>query len=177
MQKAQEFLINHLRSTGDSYDVIEDKSGVSKATISRMMHGQTVSATSLRLVADAYGQMEEFLSILSASADPKRAADELHEMYKHAEQLITENCEERIRATKNQMIANDKMRERELSIIMDADKRVIETLEKSVENEKHHARVFMRFFIVFAFLCMVMLFLLAYYLNYDLSTPGMGFFR
>ena len=68
MQKAQEFLINHLRTVGDNYDDIEDKSGVSKATISRMMKGQTVSTASLRLIADAYGQMDEFLAVVSASA-------------------------------------------------------------------------------------------------------------
>ena len=134
MQRAQEFLINHLKTTGESYDEIEDKSGVSKATISRMMKGQTVSTASLRLIADAYGQMDEFLAVVSASADPKRAADELHEMYKHSEQLITENCEERLRSMKGQLTANEKMHEREMRIIMDSDKRVIDTLEKSVEK-------------------------------------------
>lgn len=176
MQKAQEFLINHLKTVGDSYDDIEDKSGVSKATISRMMKGQTVSTASLRLIADAYGQMDEFLAVVSASADPKRAADELHEMYKHSEQLITENCEERIRSMKNQMIANEKMRERELSLIIDTDKRVMDTLEKSVDSEKHHARVFLCLFLVFAFLFMLSLFLLVYYVGYDVTHPDMGLF-
>lgn len=176
MQRAQEFLINHLKTTGESYDEIEDKSGVSKATISRMMNGQTVSTASLRLIADAYGQMDEFLAVVSASADPKRAADELHEMYKHSEQLITENCEERLRSMKGQLTANEKMHEREMRIIMDSDKRVIDTLEKSVESEKQHARTFQLLFYICAVLCAAMLFLLAYYISYDISHAGIGIF-
>ena len=98
MKNAQDFLIDYLMSTGDSQETIEKKSGVSRSTVHRLLKGQTVSTASLRLVADAYGKLDDFLALVSASANPQRAADELHERFEHAERLLTESYEDRIRS-------------------------------------------------------------------------------
>ena len=177
MEKAQEFLINHLKATGDSYDTIEEKSGVSKSTISRMFSGHTVSSSSMRFIADAYNLTDEFLAVVSASADPNRAARELHEMYKHQEQLISDNCEERLHAMKNLMAAQDKAHAKELDVLLAADKRIIDTLEKSVNSEKALARTFLRLCIVFGSLFLITLAFLAYYLGYDLTHHEIGLFK
>ena len=176
MQKAQEFLVDHIKALGDSLDVIEEKSTISRSTAHRIMTGQSVSSHSLRCVAEAYGVMDEFLALVSAASDPKRAADELHEVYLHAEQLLTENCEERIHAIKMQLIANEKAHAKELENIITSDKRIIDTLEKSLASEKAHARSFLWLFIISASFCVILVLILAYFVGYDLTYHEMSFF-
>lgn len=169
MQKAQEFLISYLKSTGDSYETIEEKSCVSKSTICRMMHGNTVSVSSLHRIAESYGKLEEFLALQSAAADPKRAADDLHEMYEHAEQLLAENCEERIRAMES-------AHQQELSAISISHQRTITALESSVASERRYAHLFICLFVCSLVVCLLLICLSAFYVSYDVSHPEMGLF-
>lgn len=150
MIKAQEFVIELIKESGDSYDMIEDKSNVSKATISRMMRGQTVNASTLRLIADAYGKLHELQALFTASALPQRAADELIESYSHAERILTEAYEDRIRAlgamikTQQDEIAQIRAQHAGHMECMEQHfDRERATLEKALqqhENELDHAR-------------------------------------
>lgn len=188
MQKAQEFLVDELKKAKESYDAIEAKTGVSKTTISRMMTGQVVSANSMRTIAATYGVLDEYLALLSAAADPKRAADELHEMYQHAEQLIVDNCEERIAFMKSRIAALEQIHEKEIAMLTESHRREIETIEKANEKvvaaqEKaaigwqHRANVFTILFGLAIILCVLMVSLLTYYIHYDLTHLDMGLFR
>ena len=98
MVRAQEFIIDLIKNSGESYDAIQDKSGVSKSTISRLMKGIAVSSSSMRLIADSFGRLEDFLVCVSETADPHKAAEELRERYEHAELILTESYEDRIRS-------------------------------------------------------------------------------
>lgn len=188
MQKAQEFLVDALKKAKESYDAIESKTGVSKTTVSRMMNGQVVSANSMRTIAAAYGVLDEFLALLSAAADPKRAADELHEMYRHAEQLVMDNCDERVTFMEQRLKDLERIHEREIEFLVKSHQKEIESIEKA--NEKvfqtqvaaasgwhKRANVFTLLFGLAIFVCFLMILLLAYYLHYDITHLDMGMFR
>lgn len=188
MQNAQEFLISELTKTKDSYEVIESKSGVSKTTIHRMMTGQVVSASSMRAIATAYGLLDEFLALQSAAADPKRAAHELHEMYHHAEQLLVDNCEERIAFMKQRIETLERSHEKEISALLAAHEKEIAIIEKAHEEVilahseaakgwHKRANTFTLLFGLTIAVCVLMVLLLAYYLHYDITHLDMGMFR
>ena len=188
MQKAQEFLVDELKKAKESYDAIEAKTGVSKTTVSRMMNGQVVSANSMRTIAAAYGMLDEFLALLTAAADPKRAADELHEMYRHAEQLVMDNCDERVTFMEQRLQALERIHEREIELLVKSHEKEIESIEKA--NEKVYqtqveaasgwhkrANIFTLLFGLTISVCVLMVLLLAYYIHYDLTHLDMGMFR
>lgn len=188
MQKAQEFLVDELKKAKESYDAIEAKTGVSKTTVSRMMNGQVVSANSMRTIAAAYGVLDEFLALLTAAADPKRAADELHEMYRHAEQLVMDNCDERVTFMEQRLQALERIHEREIELLVKIHEKEIESIEEA--NEKvfrtqveaasgwhKRANVFTLLFGLTISVCVLMVLLLAYYIHYDLTHLDMGMFR
>lgn len=188
MQKAQEFLIKTIKDSHDSQDTVEEKSGVSKSTISRMMSGQTVSASSMRTIAAAYNVLDEYLGLISASADPKRAADELHEMYRHAEQLLVDNCEERIKFMKQRIEALERSHEKELAMLVashekeitaieNANEKVIAAHSEAAKGWHKRANVFTLLFGLSITICLCMVILLAYYIHYDLTHLDMGMFR
>lgn len=135
MVKAQEFVVSLVEKSGDSYDVVEEKSKVSKATISRMMRGLTVNGTSLRLIADAYGQLNELQALFTASALPQRAADELIESYDKAERILTEAYEDRIRS----MSATIKAQQDEIRQIRIQHDKVMERMELAHDKERTSA--------------------------------------
>ena len=188
MQKAQEFLIDELKKTKESYETIEAKTGVSKTTISRMLTGQVVSANSMRTIATSYGVLDEFLALLSAAADPKRAADELHEMYRHAEKLIVDNCEERISFMKQRIEALEKIHakeiefltkahEAEMTAVSNAHKEVVDVQKAAAAGWHKRANVFTLLFGLSITVCVLMVLLLAYYIHYDITHLDMGMFR
>lgn len=188
MQKAQEFLVDALKKAKESYESIEAKTGVSKTTISRMMNGQVVSANSMRTIAAAYGFLDEFLALLTAAADPKRAAAELHEMYQHAEQLIVDNCDERIEFMKQRIEALEKIHakeiefltkthEAEMTAINNAHKEVVDAQKAAAAGWHKRANTFTLLFGLTITVCVLIVLLLAYYLHYDITHLDMGMFR
>ena len=147
MIKAQQFVISLVKSADVSYDCIEEKSGVSKTTISRMMSGQTVSTSSLRLIADSFGKLDEFLGLISAAADPQRAADELHERFEHAERLLTESYEDRIRSLNshiralqatNEQLKNQHEKQIERMVAIHEKERAVDENHFAKEREDWH---------------------------------------
>lgn len=188
MQKAQEFLVDELKKAKESYDAIEAKTGVSKTTISRMMNGQVVSANSMRTIAAAYGFLDDFLALLTTAADPKRAAAELHEMYRHAEQLIVDNCDERIEFMKQRIESLEKIHAKEIEFltktheaemiaINNAHKEVVDAQKAAATGWHKRANIFTFLFGLTITVCVLMVLLLAYYLHYDITHLDMGMFR
>ena len=96
MVRAQEFVIELIENSKDTYDMVEEKSGVSKSTISRLTKGQTVTTQSLRRIAKAYGKEDEFILLVSESADLNNINKELRELFERSERVLTESYEDRI---------------------------------------------------------------------------------
>ena len=177
MLKAQEFLVTHIKKLGDSYETVEDKSGISKATISRMMSGQTVGAASMRAIATAYDVLDEFLALVSAAADPKRAADDLHEMYRHSESLIVENCEARIMHMKQRMDTMEAVHAKEIEHITNAHDKVVAMHEANTASLHKRTNILVISLIAVMVICFLMMILLAYYIHLDLTNLNIGLYR
>ena len=132
MKQAQEFLIDLLTSTGDSHELIEQKSGVSKSTVHRLLKGQAVSSGSLRLIADAYGKLDELQKLFTTSTAQQHTADDLRERADHIEQLLTESYEDRIRA----LGAMIKSQQEEIIQIRAQHAKHMERMEQHFERER-----------------------------------------
>lgn len=98
MVRAQEFVIELIENSKDTYDIVEEKSGVSKSTVSRLVKGHTVTTQSLRRIARAYGKEDEFILLVSESADLNNINKELRELFERSERVLTESYEDRIRS-------------------------------------------------------------------------------
>lgn len=154
MGTAQEFLVSYLKDTKNSYDTIEEKTKVSKSTISRMMKGQSVSIQSMRLIADAYGILDDFLSRISEKAESEHSLSDVRKIYEDRERMLLENCEEHLRSARKEK----------------------EFLESSLKRSRMRSWILFVFIVVLLFLIFNTLKLLSYYIDLDLNNTNIGMY-
>lgn len=196
MQKAHEFIIKILKDSGDTMEKSAEKAGISKSTVSRLMSGQPVNTDSLRRIATAYEVLDQFLAVQSAASDPRRAAEDLQEMYRRSEQMVVDNCQERIQFMEERIVAMERSHEKEVAILTQSHEKEIAALTHSHEKEiaalnlandriaqayaetanGYHKRtnMFALLFCAIVIVCILAILMLAYYIHYDLTHLDVG---
>ena len=192
MQKAHEFMVSILKSSGDTMEVIGEKAGVSKSTVSRLLSGQPINTDSLHRLASAYGQLDQVRSLQSAESDPRRAAEELLEMYRRSEQMLVDNYEERISmmeiAHEKEIDILTKTHSAEIAALTRAHEQEIAALNASGEkvaqayataSSAYHRRsqLFSQLFGIVVIICLLFTIVLACYVHYDLTHLESGHFH
>lgn len=191
MQKAHEFIIKILKDSGDTMEKSAEKAGISKSTVSRLMSGQPVNTDSLRRIAAAYEVLDQFLAVQSAASDPRRAAEDLQEMYRRSEQMVVDNCQERIQFMEERIVAMERSHEKEVAILTQSHEKEISALTQSHEKEiaalnlandriaqayaetangyQKRVHLYSTLFGAIVIVCILAILMLAYYIHYDLS--------
>lgn len=110
-EKAMDFVVSLVETSGKSYDTIADACGISKSTISRLVKNRQATLYTIDLIIAYFERGEDWREIVGDDrkhtchlvADIRNELKHIEDIYAEREQRIQQQCDERVESLRAQM--------------------------------------------------------------------------